>query len=133
MFLPDLFSELQFKAVRAGGKGGQHVNKVSSRVDLSFAVAESVLLSDEQKNILLEKLANRVNKDGVLKLTEQSDRSQHENKERVIKKFYALLRKALTPVKKRKKSKVPKSVKEKRFQKKKVRSEKKKLRSEKFV
>lgn len=132
MEVPDLYSELRFKAVRSGGKGGQHVNKVASRVDLSFSVTESKILTEEQKALLLEKLASRISKEGTLQVTEQSDRSQHENKEKVVRKFYALLRKAFTPVKKRKPTKVPKSVKEKRIRDKKVRSERKQSRRERF-
>jgi ribosome-associated protein len=128
MKLPDLFPELQFKTSRSGGSGGQHVNKVSSKVLLEFDIAGSALLSDEQKEVLLVKLVNRLNKDGILQLTEQTKRSQHENKEGVIKKFYALLQKTLTPVKKRKPTKTPKSVKEKRLTDKKKASEKKQLR-----
>lgn len=128
MKLPDLFPELRFKTSRSGGSGGQHVNKVASKVLLEFDIAASELLSDEQKEVLLVKLVNRLNKEGVLQLTEQTKRSQHENKEGVIKKFYALLQKALTPVKKRKPTKTPKSVKEKRLTDKKKASEKKQLR-----
>lgn len=128
MKLPDLFPELHFKTSRSGGSGGQNVNKVSSKVMLEFNIAGSELLTDEQKEVLLVKLVNRLNKDGVLQLTEQTKRSQHENKEGVIKKFYALLQKALTPAKKRKPTKTPKSVKEKRLTDKKKASEKKQLR-----
>lgn len=126
--MPDLFPELHFKTSRSGGSGGQHVNKVESKVLLEFDIAASELLTDDQKEVLLVKLVSRLNKDGILQLTEQTKRSQHENKDGVIKKFYALLQKTLTPVKKRKPTKTPKSVKEKRRADKKKVSEKKKLR-----
>ena len=114
MNLPDLFAELHFKTSRSGGSGGQNVNKVETKVMLSFDIAGSPLLTERQKEILLVKLVNRLNKEGILQLTEQSKRSQLENKELVIKKFYDLLKKALTPVKKRRPTKTPKSVLERR-------------------
>jgi ribosome-associated protein len=124
----NLESECTLKATRSGGAGGQHVNKVSSRVELTFDIPGSRLLSAEEKSILLVKLASRLTNEGVLRVTEDSDRSQHENREKVVKKFYGILEKALTPVKKRKKTRVPKGVKEKRLQKKKRVSAIKKLR-----
>ncbi|MGL4595992.1 MAG: alternative ribosome rescue aminoacyl-tRNA hydrolase ArfB [Bacteroidia bacterium] len=130
MFDPSiLHSELKFRATRSGGKGGQHVNKVSSRVELSFDVLNSTALDETQKQILQEKLVNRISKEGLLQVIEDSDRSQHANKEKVIKKFNTLLIKAFTPKKKRKKTAVPKAVKEKRISDKKKRSEIKKVRS----
>ncbi len=134
MSLHDLYleQECKLKATRSGGAGGQHVNKVSSRVELTFDIPGSRLLSDEQKNILLEKLESKLTTEGVLRITEDSDRSQHENRENVVKKFYALLEKALKPVKKRKKTKIPKAVKRKRLDTKKKIGEKKKLRRERF-
>ena len=123
-----LEKECSLKAIRSGGAGGQHVNKVSSKIELTFDIPNSKLLSDEQKNILLEKLSPRLTTDGVLKITEESSRSQHENREKIIVKFYSLLEKALQPVKKRKKTKISKATKEKRLQTKKFKSEKKKLR-----
>ncbi len=134
MSLHDLYLEQEctLKATRSGGAGGQHVNKVSSRIELTFDIPGSRLLSDEQKNILLEKLASRLTTEGVLRITEDSDRSQHENRENAVKKFYAVLERALKPVKKRKKTKIPKAVKRKRLDTKKKIGEKKKLRRERF-
>lgn len=128
MILPDLTPELHFQATRSGGKGGQHVNKVSSRIDLSFDIAASAYFTPEQKQVLLEKLASRITKEGLLRLTEQGDRSQHENKAKAIKKLYELLKRALTPKKKRVATKTPKSVREKRLKTKKAIGEKKQLR-----
>ncbi len=130
MFDPaTLHSELKFRATRSGGKGGQHVNKVSSRVELSFDVGNSTVLDEVQKLLIQEKLTNRISKEGILQVIEDSDRSQHANKEKAIKKFNALLVKAFTPKKKRKKTAIPKAVKEKRLNDKKKRSEVKKVRA----
>lgn len=126
--LPDLSGECILKATRSGGKGGQHVNKVSTRIELTFDIPASRLLTDEQKLVLQEKLATRLSSTGELRITEDSARSQHENREKVFKKLYALLGKALTPVKKRKKTRVPPGVKAKRLESKKKKSEKKQLR-----
>lgn len=131
-FEHNLENECSLKAVRSGGKGGQHVNKVSSKIELSFDIPASELLTEEQKTILLSKLASRLTVDGVLRITEEGDRSQHVNRENVFVKLYAILEKALKPVKKRKKTKIPKSVKENRLKKKKLKGETKKLRREKF-
>lgn len=128
----NLIKECSIKATRSGGAGGQHVNKVSSKIELTFDIPNSTLLSDEQKTILLVKLDSKLTNEGVLRITEDSDRSQHENKEKAIAKFYTVLENALKPVKKRKKTRASKAVKEKRLQGKKKTSEKKKLRREKF-
>lgn len=131
-FEHNLENECTLKAVRSGGKGGQHVNKVSTKIELSFDIAASQVLTEDQKAIILQKLASRITDEGLLKLTEESDRSQHVNREKVFIKLYALLENALKPVKKRKKTKIPKAVKEKRLKSKKLKSETKKLRKVKF-
>lgn len=112
--IPDLYTEFQFKTSRSGGKGGQHVNKTESKVELIFHVNNSELLTDDQKTILLERWTNKMDSEGYFHLTEEGDRSQIKNKEELIRKFYALLKSALRPVKKRKTTKVPKAVKAKR-------------------
>lgn len=121
----DFSSEFKFSTSRSGGPGGQNVNKVSTKVELRFNVAQSVLLLPEEKIFILKKLENKINKDGELVLVSQSERSQLANKEKVIEKFYFLIVKALTPRKKRKPTKQTKASKEKRLQTKKINSEKK--------
>jgi ribosome-associated protein len=126
--IPDLEPEITFKTSRSGGKGGQNVNKVSTKVELNFVVADSQLLSEEQKIILLEKLAGRLTKDGMLQIVSQTERSQPGNKRVAIEKFYALLNECLIVRKKRKPTKVPRAVKEKRLLQKKRNAEIKRLR-----
>ncbi|MFM7022057.1 MAG: alternative ribosome rescue aminoacyl-tRNA hydrolase ArfB [Flavobacteriales bacterium] len=122
-------TEIQFKTSRSGGKGGQNVNKVETRVQLLFDVAGSAYLSDEQKQLVLSKAANRINDEGILILSEESDRSQLKNKELAIRKFLALIVKCLEKPKARKKTKPSKAGKEKRLNTKKNRSDIKKLRA----
>lgn len=100
----DFSEEFVFNATRSSGPGGQHVNKVSTRIELRFDVTGSKLLRDEEKEIILDKLANRISKDGKLLLVSQTERSQYDNKIKAIEKFNLLVRKALTPAKKRKKT-----------------------------
>lgn len=116
----DFLSELQFSASRSGGPGGQNVNKVSSKVELRFNVMNSILLDDREKQIIQEKLGRRINNDGELILVCQTERSQLKNKEKVIDKFYVLISKALTPRKKRLKTKPTKASIEKRLESKRV-------------
>lgn len=118
-----IVSELQFKAVRSSGAGGQNVNKVSSKVILSFNIENSSGFNEGEKMLLLEKLANRISQEGILQLSSDEDRSQLKNKEIVTKRFFELLTKSLKKPKPRKETKVPKAVKEKRLQEKKKSSE----------
>ena len=96
-----LHPELKYKAVRSSGKGGQHVNKVASKVELYFDINSSFLLSDEQKELLYKNLAGRINSAGVLLIDSQESRSQFRNKEIVTRKFNELVSKALKKKKKR--------------------------------
>ncbi|TXK51963.1 aminoacyl-tRNA hydrolase [Pontibacter qinzhouensis] len=101
----DFSRELEFQVSRSGGAGGQHVNKVSTKVELRFLVANSALLTDDEKALVQEKLTNRITSDGYLQVVCQAERSQLQNKEACIRKFYELLQQALTKQKKRKATK----------------------------
>ena len=120
-----ILQELNFKAIRSSGSGGQHVNKVSSKVELSFNVFETNVFDEEQKTRLLKKLQHRLTKQHVLILQCGESRSQHKNKEIIIKRFLELIKVALKVPKKRKLTKVPKSVIKKRLKSKRKHSEKK--------
>jgi ribosome-associated protein len=121
-------SELSFRATRAGGPGGQHVNTSSTRVELAWDVAGTPSLTEEQRARVMAKLANRINTEGVLLLTEGGSRSQHQNKEAVTERFQKLLRQALHVPKARKKTGPPRASREARLHAKKQRSEVKRLR-----
>lgn len=123
-----LLSEVEFATSRSSGPGGQNVNKVNSKVTLRFDIRQSQLLTEEQRDILLNKLASKLTTEGVLLLSVQESRSQLENKEGAIDRFEVLIRKAFTKPKPRKKTKPTKAAKEKRVTNKKQRSEKKKWR-----
>ena len=121
----DFESELVFRTSRSGGSGGQHVNKVETKVELNFDVLNSALLSEEQKGKLNDKLKNRINKNGILLISSESERSQLANKKKVIARFYELLKECLKEQKKRVPTKPSRASKEKRLRKKKARSVKK--------
>jgi ribosome-associated protein len=128
MITDKIFEEVVFKAVRSGGKGGQNVNKVSTKVELYFNVYDSLYISYEDKITLLNKLSNRIDKNGVLRLTSETERSQFRNKQAVTEKFKGLLKEALKKTKKRLKTKPTAGSKEKRISSKKVDSKKKTMR-----
>jgi ribosome-associated protein len=123
-----IISELQFKAVRSSGAGGQNVNKVSSKVVLSFDLKNSQALSDEEKLLLENKLASRLTSEQILILNCDEDRSQIKNKAIVIKRFLDIIATGLVVPKIRKATKIPKSVIRKRIKDKKNLSEIKKSR-----
>jgi ribosome-associated protein len=112
---------------RSGGPGGQNVNKVETRVTVEVDVA-SLPLEEAKLALVRERLATRINREGVLRVTSQVARSQHENRERAIVRLEELLRDALEEQKPRKKTRVPRAVKAKRLDEKKRLSEKKRLR-----
>jgi len=120
-----LANELIFKATRSSGPGGQHVNKTSTRIELYWSLKNSQAFSEDQKTRLRKKLHNRITKEDILILTSGQTRSQFKNKEQVTKRFFELIKEAITPPKKRKKSKPTYASKVKRLQSKKQHSEKK--------
>jgi len=120
--------ELSITASKSSGPGGQNVNKVNTKVEVRLNIENSNLLSDDEKILLLEKISNKINKLGELIVTSQSERTQLQNKEKAIEKLNLLIDKALKIKKKRKKVKIPKSVKEKRLKNKKIQSDKKEKR-----
>lgn len=130
---PELLrDELVFTTSRSSGPGGQNVNKVNTKVTLKFDIPNSPVLSEDEKQTLLQKLAARVTTDGVLMLTSQDKRSQLQNKEAVIIKLKKLLEKAFERKKARKSTKPSKASVQKRIKAKKEHAEKKKWRQKKF-
>tara|TARA_R110001606_G_scaffold69687_1_gene159295 strand:- start:81 stop:485 length:405 start_codon:yes stop_codon:yes gene_type:complete len=114
-----IIQELTFKAVRSSGAGGQHVNKVSSKVELTFDLENSMALTDIEKNRLLKKLSSKLSKENILLMQCEETRSQHKNKELVIKKFLETLEANLAVPKRRRKTKPTRSAIEKRLKSKK--------------
>ena len=117
--------ELQFKAVRSSGAGGQHVNKVSTKIELLFDVYNSNALTEKEKNRLFLKLKNRLTKENVLLLQCDESRSQHKNKTVIVERFFELLENALKVPKKRRKTKPTRSSIEKRLKTKKKAAQRK--------
>lgn len=116
---PDLaipLSEIRFRFSRSGGAGGQHVNKVSTRVELLFSVRDSTSLTDGQRKALVAGLANRLDGEGSLLLVSDESRSQWKNREIAFERFRELLRRALVPRKKRIATHAHASARERRIQ-----------------
>ncbi|MFN4234073.1 MAG: alternative ribosome rescue aminoacyl-tRNA hydrolase ArfB [Bacteroidia bacterium] len=125
----ELLKEVEFKTSRSGGKGGQHVNKVSTKVELIFNLQNSKVFNDEQKKILLEKLFEKIDSEGFLHVVSQASRSQIENKKIAISKFIKLIKKAFIIKKPRKSTKPSISAIDDRIKNKKIKGEQKKLRA----
>jgi ribosome-associated protein len=123
-----LLKECTFNFARSGGKGGQNVNKVSSKAELYFDVLSSRVLTNDEKQIVFKKVANKINAEGLLQITSETDRSQLGNKEKAQQKFLKAIEAALKPVIKRIKTEPSPVVNEKRIQAKKEVSEKKESR-----
>lgn len=126
--MPDLDTlkqELNWKAVKSSGPGGQHVNKTASKVVVNFDVANSNALSEEEKSRIFKKLSSRISKSGELTLESGATRSQHQNKELVTERLLEMITQAVKKEKPRKKTKPTKASKLKRLREKKIRAEKK--------
>ncbi|WP_028887276.1 alternative ribosome rescue aminoacyl-tRNA hydrolase ArfB [Tenacibaculum ovolyticum] len=124
----ELIKELKFKAIRSSGAGGQHVNKVSSKIELTFDLENSKELSKNQKEILLKKLTNRLTKENILILFSDETRSQHRNKELAIKRFLEIITQGLKRQKIRRATKPSRSSIRKKVENKKRQASKKLLR-----
>lgn len=127
-----LQKEVTYKTLRSGGKGGQNVNKVSSKVELLFSVNDSQLFTDEEKTRLNDKLQSRLNKDGFIQVICDEDRSQYLNKQKAVDRLVNLLNNALQVPKIRKKKTVSKAAKAARVENKRIHSAKKESRRAKF-
>lgn len=126
--IKDIKKEILVSTSRSGGPGGQHVNKVESKVILKWNVKESQALSEQQKEMLLAEYHNKLTKAGELIVSAESQRSQLKNKELAFKKLDRLLSRAFVKKKKRKPTKPTKAAKKKRLSEKKKHSEKKEMR-----
>jgi len=118
-----LHPELQFQFARSGGKGGQNVNKVATKAELYFDIPASALLTEAEKEVLLNKLANKLTTEGVLVLYHQTERTQLANREKVVQKFNQLIQKAFEKEKPRRATKPTKASKEERIKGKQLRGQ----------
>lgn len=109
MIKEKILKELKFKAIRSSGPGGQHVNKTSSKIELTFDLENSEAISEKEKELLKTKLQSKLTKENILILFCEETRSQHKNKELAIKRFLSLLKINLIRPKKRKPTKPSKA------------------------
>lgn len=128
----DLQKEITYKTSRSGGKGGQNVNKVSSKVELLFSIADSALFTDEEKERLNNKLQSRFNKDGLVQVVCDEERSQYLNKEKAVERLINIMTTALHKPKARKPTKISKAAKQARLENKRLNALKKENRKRDF-
>ena len=121
-------SELTFRATRSGGPGGQHANTSATRIELTWNPRTSPSLSDRRRELILSRLASRLDSEGTLRLVADSHRSQHQNRKEAVERFADLVGEALRPPKTRKKTRPTRASKERRLEAKKKRSQVKRLR-----
>lgn len=121
-------TELEFRASRSGGPGGQGVNTTSSKIELRWNVDESDAIADWQKDLLHERLGTRITDDGVLIIQASEERSQHRNREAARSRFQALVKEAITPPKRRRRTKPSRAAKRRRLENKRHRGRVKELR-----
>jgi len=127
-----LAKEVSYKTSRSGGKGGQNVNKVSTKVELLFPIDDSALFTDDEKLLIKEKLQSRFNKDGYVQVICDEERSQLLNKEIALERLTVLLARSLQKPKTRKPTKVSRGAKEARLAGKKLIAQKKENRKKNF-
>ena len=120
-----LHSEIKFKAIRSSGPGGQHANKVSSKIVLFFDVQNSNAFTEDELNLVFRNLKTKLTKENILILSSEETRSQHKNKEIILDKFDQIIKKALVIPKKRKATKPSRSSVKKRLENKKTHAFKK--------
>jgi ribosome-associated protein len=128
----ELQKEITYKTSRSGGKGGQNVNKVSSKVELLFSIADSLLFTGEEKELLNNKLQSRFNRDGLVQVVCDEERSQYLNKEKAVERLITILIAALHKPKARKPTKINKAAKQARLENKRLNSLKKENRRKEF-
>ncbi|MCC6385191.1 MAG: aminoacyl-tRNA hydrolase [Bacteroidia bacterium] len=125
----NILKETVVKAIPSRGKGGQHVNKTATKIELSLDILGSQFLTVEEKDILFKKLNNKISADGILRINSSEQRSQFANKTKAQQKLIEMIEKALKPRRKRKSTQPSERSKEKRLKDKKIIGEKKRTRT----